>query len=59
MMSLPAQKLKLAFDFKNNVVAENLNELFKYCHDVHLHRTCTLTNYSNIVMMCTRIELVP
>ena len=56
---ITCSKLKLAFDFKNNEVAENLNALFKYCHDVHSHRTCTLTNYSNIVMMYTRIELVP
>ena len=34
-------KIKLAFDFKNNALPVDLNELFKYCHDVHSYPTRT------------------
>ena len=40
---ITCSKLKLAFDFKNNALPENLNNLFKYCHNVHSLRTRTVS----------------
>ena len=38
---ITCNKIKLAFDFKNNALPVDLNELFKYCHDVHSYPTRT------------------
>ena len=38
---ISSNKIKLAFDLKNNALSVDLNELFKYCHDVHSYPTCT------------------
>ena len=39
---ITCNKIKLAFDFKNNAFPVDLNELFKYCHDVHSYPTRTV-----------------
>ena len=48
---ITCNKIKLAFDFKNNALPVDLNELFKYCHDVHSYPTRTAFKEGFVVPM--------